>query len=170
MEQLRSISHLIRRFAVDEDGVALLEFAFLLPIFLLFFAVTVEGGRMMWSYQTATAGVRDASRYLARSTPVNVCQPGATAFDGQSDYLLELVEESISDTKIFPDGVDIAAVTPDLICVDDATYRNSPVGIVRVTAEITIDFPLGTLFRLAGGGGTAGLTTTLSDEHRVFGS
>ena len=28
--------------------------------------MTVEGGRLLWSYQSAIAGVRDAARYLGR--------------------------------------------------------------------------------------------------------
>src|SRR5687767_807230 len=63
----------LARLARNERGVALVEFAILLPILLLLFAVTIEGTRMMWSYQTAIAGVRDAARYLGRITPSNVC-------------------------------------------------------------------------------------------------
>ena len=57
------------RFAEREDGAALVEFALLLPIFLLLFAMAVEGSRTFWSYQTAIAGVRDAARYVARAAP-----------------------------------------------------------------------------------------------------
>ena len=38
------------RFSKEESGAALVEFAILLPMMLLVFAVIIEGGRLMWSY------------------------------------------------------------------------------------------------------------------------
>ncbi|MCB2131090.1 MAG: pilus assembly protein, partial [Rhodobacteraceae bacterium] len=56
----RSLRRLLRR----DDGAILVEFALALPILLIFFAVIVEGTRMMKNYHTAISGVRDATRFM----------------------------------------------------------------------------------------------------------
>ena len=71
----------------------MVEFAILLPILLLVFAVIVEGGRLMWSYQTVVAGVRDATRYVARAAPANICSTGGSLADIASDVGQQRTEE-----------------------------------------------------------------------------
>lgn len=48
-----------------QRGVAIVEFALILPFLLLLTFITTEFGRAMWEYNTLTKSVRDASRYLA---------------------------------------------------------------------------------------------------------
>jgi hypothetical protein len=48
-----------------QKGVAIVEFALILPFLLLLTFVTTEFGRAIWEYNTLTKSVRDASRYLA---------------------------------------------------------------------------------------------------------
>ncbi|MGP1357701.1 TadE/TadG family type IV pilus assembly protein [Roseicyclus sp.] len=159
-------------FARDERGAALVEFALLLPILLLFFAVTVEGGRMMWSYQAANAGVRDAARFLARSAPFDVCAPGGSLADhvaGLETDLATIVASANSGAALYPGGVTVEGVTSALDCVS-GNFRNSPVAVVRVTATVRIDLPFGALLDFGGNGARPALTATISDEHRVFGS
>ena len=55
-----------KRFASLRDGVAMFEFAIVLPILLLIFAGGWEMARGLWTYEILNKGVRDASRYLAR--------------------------------------------------------------------------------------------------------
>lgn len=161
------ISQQTRRFAACECGAALVEFAIVLPILILFFAMTIEGGRMMWSYQTAAAGVRDAVRYVSRVAPVDICTTGGS-LAGYASELQDMVETSISGSYIYPGGVTINSVTPTYVCVT-GSYRNSPVAVARVTADITIDFPFGALFGYATGSALTGLNATLFDENRIFG-
>lgn len=50
-------------------GVALVEFALILPMLLLLTFITTEFGRALYQYNTLTKSVRDAVRYLSIQTP-----------------------------------------------------------------------------------------------------
>lgn len=52
-----------------QKGVALVEFALVLPFLILLSIITVEFGRAVWEYNTLTKSVRDAARYLSIQTP-----------------------------------------------------------------------------------------------------
>jgi hypothetical protein len=52
-----------------QQGVALVEFALVLPFLLVLSIVTFEYGRAVWQYNTLTKSVRDAARYLSLQTP-----------------------------------------------------------------------------------------------------
>ena len=155
------------RFLRAEDGVALVEFALVLPMMMLIFAVIIEGSRMMLSYESAINGVRDATRYLARTAPRNVCTSGASVA-GYSTYLQTLVRQGVTGNSVFPSNVTIGAVTPSYRCVA-GTYRGGAVPVAQVTAVITVTFPFSGIFTLVGGA-LPTLTTTVTDQARVYGS
>jgi Flp pilus assembly protein TadG len=52
-----------------QKGVALVEFALILPFLLLLSITAAELGRAIWEYNTLTKSVRDAARYLSIQTP-----------------------------------------------------------------------------------------------------
>lgn len=52
-----------------QRGVAIVEFALILPFLLLLTFITTEFGRAIWEYNTLTKSVRDAARYLSIQTP-----------------------------------------------------------------------------------------------------
>ena len=52
-----------------QKGVAIVEFALVLPFLLLLTFITTEFGRAIWEYNTLTKSVRDASRYLSLQQP-----------------------------------------------------------------------------------------------------
>jgi Flp pilus assembly protein TadG len=52
-----------------QGGVALVEFALILPFLLLLSITAVELGRAIWQYDALTKSVRDAARYLSLQTP-----------------------------------------------------------------------------------------------------
>ena len=52
-----------------QQGVALVEFAFVLPLLLILSLVTAELGRAVYRYNTTAKAVRNAVRYLAVQTP-----------------------------------------------------------------------------------------------------
>jgi hypothetical protein len=52
-----------------QQGVALVEFALVLPLLLVLSIITFEFGRAVWQYNTLTKSVRDAARYLSLQTP-----------------------------------------------------------------------------------------------------
>lgn len=59
----------------SQRGVALVEFALILPFLLLLSITAIELGRGIWEYNTLTKSVRDAARYLSIQTPgTNITQ------------------------------------------------------------------------------------------------
>src|SRR5688500_11611226 len=52
-----------------QHGVALVEFALILPLLLLLTFITTEFGRAMYQYNTLAKSVRDSARYLSMQTP-----------------------------------------------------------------------------------------------------
>jgi len=57
----------IRRQA--QRGVAIVEFALILPLLLVMTFITTEFGRAVYQYNTIAKSVRDAARYLSIQTP-----------------------------------------------------------------------------------------------------
>lgn len=154
-------------FLRDDDGAALVEFGLLLPTLLLFFALTVEGSRTFWSYQAAIAGVRDASRWLGRSAPADICTTGGS-LAGMEPRLTAIVRTSMDGEAIFPASITVDSVVPALTCVA-GDYRLAQVPVARVTATLTITYPFAGAFALFGQE-LSGVTTTISDSARVFGT
>lgn len=154
-------------FRRDESGVALVEFAMMLPLMLLIFAVIIEGGRMMWSYQAAISGVRDAARYLARVAPQDICSSGGSVA-GYEPQLTAIVRESIDGDALFPSGLQVASVTPSLACIA-GSYRISPSPVVQVQANLTMTFPFAGIFSLNGGSRPA-ISTVITDQSKVYGT
>ena len=52
-----------------QKGVAIVEFALILPFLLLLTFITTEFGRAIWEYNTLAKSVRDGSRYLSTQPP-----------------------------------------------------------------------------------------------------
>jgi Flp pilus assembly protein TadG len=52
-----------------QSGVAIVEFALVLPLLLLLTFITTEFGRALYQYNTLTKSVRDAARYLSTQSP-----------------------------------------------------------------------------------------------------
>ena len=153
-------------FLRDQRGAALVEFALVFPLMLLFFAFLMESGRMLWTYQTAVAGVRDAGRYLARIAPVDICLSGGS-LAGYSAQLKTIVEDDLGGTGLFPASVTINSVTPSIACIA-GSYRTNPAPIASVTASMTVTFPLASVFTLFGTA-PATFTATITDQSRIFG-
>jgi hypothetical protein len=53
----------------NQQGVALIEFALILPLLLLLTFITTEFGRAIYQYDTLAKSVRNAARYLSIQTP-----------------------------------------------------------------------------------------------------
>lgn len=52
-----------------QKGVALVEFALIIPLLLILTFITTEFGRAVYQYNTLTKSVRDAVRYLSVQAP-----------------------------------------------------------------------------------------------------
>ena len=161
------INRRLRRFRGNESGAALVELALVLPITCLLFAVIIESGRMLWSYQSAIAGVRDAARYVARVVPSDICD-GTAAIASYTADVESIVRNSIDGHALFPSGITITAVTPTLSCIN-GTYRIATVPVVRVAATLNITFPFADMLAFGGHVQNA-ITTSVYDEHRAYGT
>jgi Flp pilus assembly protein TadG len=157
----------LRRFWRNDDGVALVEFGMVLPIMLLFFAMAVEGGRTFWAYQTAVAGVRDATRYLSRAVPSNACSAGYN-FAPITPTITDIVSKDRTGAPVLPAQISIASVVPTLSCVP-GSFRVSPAPVVTVTVTMTIAYPFSGIFVL-NGQSLPGVTTIVTDSAKVFGA
>lgn len=164
---LTSFKCRLARFAQNESGVALVEFAITLPMVLVVFAVIIEGSRLMLSFQNAIGGVRDATRYMSRVVALNICDSGAS-ISSYSTQLQTIVSQSISGQSVFPTAVTVNSVTPTYTCVA-GSYRVSPAPVVQVSAQITVTYPFAGIFALVGGS-LPTLTTTVTDRSRIFGT
>ena len=156
---------LLRKFAVDKSGAALVEFGLVLPVLLIFFAVIVEGGRITWTYQIAAAGVRDASRTLSRIAPADLCPSGSVT--SYTSRVEDIVSQSLSGSSVIPNAVTVISVTPSLHCRDVA-YSTSDIAVVEVNARIRIQYILGNIFSLFGEA-LDSLETEIADQSRIYG-
>lgn len=161
-----AIPLLLRRLHRSDRGASLVEFAILLPMFILLFGAIVEGGRLAWSYQSVADGVRDAARYFGRVAPPGYCVSGGAA-PTQAD-LERIVRESSDGVALFPAGRLVTVSSVTAACVP-GTWDGAAMPVVQVTATVTIEFPLGGLLAAFGGAGLSSVTATISDKTRVFG-
>ena len=60
-----------------QKGVALVEFALILPLLLVLTLITTEFGRALYQYNTIAKSLRDAVRYLSTQDPsIATTEPG----------------------------------------------------------------------------------------------
>mgnify|MGYP006169453799 CR=1 FL=1 len=154
-----------RIFARDERGAALVEFAIILPMMLLFLALSVEGARTFWAYQATISGVRDAARFLSRVVDVDICATGGSVsqWDGR---LLTIVRDARDGGTVFPSGVTVRSVGATLAC--ESGFRGGAAGVATVTAKLDIDYPFSGVFTLIGMDLTS-VATQVRDQARVIG-
>lgn len=170
--------NLIKDFRKDTSGVALVEFAIFLPIFVLALAVVVEGSRIFFSYQGAIVGVRDATRYLARTAPGDICSvwgnSGLIEAEDSSIQaaLVAIIDEAMDNEQDeLPDEVLRGTVAASWVCEAPPSgfvYRQTLVPMAQVSAEFTILLPLGSIFDL-NGITLPTINHTVTDRSRIFG-
>jgi hypothetical protein len=156
------------RFARCQSGTALVEFGISLPLILAVAFGTIDSMRLLWSYQAAVAGVRDATRYLARTAPDDICTTGGS-LTGEEPRLLEIVATSIGGGGLYPEGVTITGVTADLDCVGGLGLRTDTVPVATVTADLSIALPFSSVFTLIGGSGWGTIETSVTETARIYG-
>lgn len=156
------INHMLK----NEDGAALVEFAILLPSLLLFLAVSIEGGRTFWAYQSTISGVRDAARYLSRVVPSDICATNSSVSQWD-EKLTDIVRNSQTGSSLFPAGIAVSSVTSTLACIG-GNYRGTTAPIATVTAHLEIDYLFSGVFSFIGVP-LERVRTTVSDQSRVLG-
>ncbi|MGH1366988.1 MAG: TadE/TadG family type IV pilus assembly protein [Maritimibacter sp.] len=155
----------LARFRKADEGAALVEFGLLLPVLLLFLALSIEGGRTFVAYQTAIAGVRDASRYLSRAMPANACDTGASTAEWD-EKLKDIVSLSQDGESAFSPTVSIGDVTSALVCTS-GDYRGGAAPIATITAELEISLPFSAIFSSSS---KTAISTFVRDSTRIIGS
>jgi Flp pilus assembly protein TadG len=165
---MRAFRLQIESFRRSQSGAALVEFAVSLPLILIVAFGIIESMRLLWSFQAAVAGVRDATRYVARAVPDDICANGGS-LAGWNGQLTTIVNSSITGAAIFPDGITLNGVTATLACPDHLDLRQDQVPVATVTADLTMQFPFSAVFRLAGGDGWGTINTSIAEEARIFG-
>jgi len=165
--EMKPLNRWLARFARNEGGAVLVEFALVLPMMLLVFGIIVEGSRMMIGYQSAIASVRDATRYLARIVPADICITGGpiSAYNSQVGQIANQNLGSVS----LPGAVTVQSVSVLPVDCTHTGFRISPAPVVTVQAVIVIAMPFSGLFTLSGGN-LSTITTTISDSAKVFGA
>lgn len=158
----------IRRFANDRSGAALVEFALALPLIILVSYISIDGLRLMWSYQAATAGVHEATRYLARVAPGDICETGGTlnSFDAA---LFTMVDGAGGGQSVFGRDAELLGVTTSLRCVADAGLRQPQVPVVTVSADLRMFLPLHLVLSQLAGTDAAVFTARIEEQARVYG-
>lgn len=159
-----------------EGGATAVEFTILLPVMLVTFAAIVEGSRIYWNYQGAVVGVRDAARYLARITNNDVCS-GGTAPANSAGIATGIITRNLdtdgSGPTGFPSGVSLSTTTPvsAVVICRDLSSQGIPedIPIYRVNATVEIQLPFSTLFDLFGNYPNGVMTSTITDQSRIYG-
>ena len=62
------LASLLRRFARASDGAAAVEFAIIVPVFMMFCMGIIEGGRMLWIRNSIQTATEEAGRYAMAHT------------------------------------------------------------------------------------------------------
>lgn len=163
----RTTRRLLRAFARRDEGVALVEFGFALPIMVLLFGASIEGARTLLAYHGAISGVRDAARYVARAVPSDICDP-AVNVPAYLDDLTDMVRHGAKKATVFPADVTIGTVTLDFTCFS-GTYRTDPAAVVTLTAPVSMTLPFSGVFTLWGQPAPQ-FDVVVRDQARVFGS
>jgi hypothetical protein len=156
----------LKRFLRAQDGAAVVEFVLCVPVLILFFGLIIEFGRLYWGYQSVASGVRDASRYLARIAPIEICLNGGS-LSAYEATLKSMIENDWTGGNVLPKQVTIDSVTASHNCVA-GTFRTSPAPVATVDVQVTVQFPLGFLldiFQMP----FSSLTATVSDSSRIYG-
>ncbi|MFT4706189.1 MAG: Flp pilus assembly protein TadG [Reinekea sp.] len=161
------LTQLLKRFRKSEDGVAVVEFVLSVPLMILVFAIVIEFSRLFLGYQATVSGVRDANRYLARVAPIDICIAGGSlsAYDA---ILKTMIEKDRSANSVLPSQFTVTSVAATHTCVS-GVYRTSPAPVATVSAQISVQFPMGFVFGMFGTELTP-LTTTVTNSSRIFGS
>ncbi|WP_170786946.1 TadE/TadG family type IV pilus assembly protein [Ruegeria lacuscaerulensis] len=159
---------LISRLKRCESGAPMVEFALVMPLILLFLAVIIEGGRITWIHQSTSAGVRDASRMIARIAPLDLCETGTPGdFQDLEDLATDIVETQLDGSTVIPAGAILSDVS--FACFERAgDYRLNPTSVVEVTADVRIDLIFGGIFDFFGDG-VGALNFQVADQSRVYG-
>jgi len=96
------LSSLLRRFARASEGVAAVEFAIILPVFVMFVMGIFEGGRMLWIRNSIQTATEEAGRFAmahTTATDAELIAQAADYFDsvGMDNPTFTIVRDTVDD-------------------------------------------------------------------------
>jgi hypothetical protein len=155
-----SIASLIRRFRARERsrGQSLVEFALLLPVFMLFFATTLDLGRLAMSQLSIANAAREGA-FQASTTPADFDNTKGCPADGKSNLVVcrVLLEAKASGVTIAPGDI-TRTCSPS----DCATGLGN-----RVTVSVVGHFQLLTPLLAGFFGGSQNITFTKTATNQI---
>lgn len=152
MRKMALISRMLRKLKSSRGG-ATIEFIIAAPLILVAQAMAFDLGRVLLDQHGLEAGVRDATRYLAR-LGIDACPTTGVVYETYQALAATGVRSAIESSDI----------TCTIIEIDDGTSGDfaHPYSSVTVIAEVTVVTPL-----LAGF--FENLTVAAADQARMIG-
>jgi Flp pilus assembly protein TadG len=114
-----------------QQGVALVEFALVLPLLLVMMLVTTELGRALYQYNSIVKSVREAARYLAVRLPGTAVSDTEKAVVGKAKNIVVFGSPSATGLSVVP-GLSLSNV-PDPVWSTTGTYPTF--NVVTVTVQ-----------------------------------
>lgn len=129
-----SIIRAINAFFGDRRGTGSVEFVIALPLILIAQALAFDLGRVLMERHALESGVRDATRYLARSNITDCPSPG--------DYTYEVFKRLVVNgmrSPITPADIDCSFTT---VFTSGGTSFRTDYVVIDVRAEVDVRTPL----------------------------
>jgi Flp pilus assembly protein TadG len=123
-----------------QEGVALVEFALVLPFLLMLSLLATELGRAVYRYNTTAKAVRDAVRYLSVQTPgTHVLQARNLIVYGNVDGTGPLLDTALTEENVPAPTWQSAGSDPviNTVTVRVAGYQFHPLVPVMFGAKFT---------------------------------
>jgi len=111
--------------------------------------------------------VRDASRFVGRSAPSDICITGGSLRSYNSS-VRNIVRKTTSGSNLFPDSMAVFSASTSLECVT-GSFRLTQTPIATVSVDLAISFPFSAVFSMFGVQ-IEPVVTTVTDRARVFGA
>jgi Flp pilus assembly protein TadG len=146
-----------RHFESRSRGQSLVEFAMILPIFLLFFAAVLDLGRIAAAQVTVTNAAREGA-FQASETP--------TDFDNTKSCPADASSNRVVCRTILEASGSVVSISPSDIALACAPSCASGMGN-RVTVNVTGHFQLITPLLTPFFGGSQNITFTAASTHQV---
>lgn len=112
-----------------QQGVAIIEFALVLPLLLVLSLTAAELGRAVYRYNTTVKAVRDAVRYLSMQTPhTHEAQAASLIVYGNLTATGPLLDPSLTTANVAAPTWQVAGSNPliNTVTVTVTNYRFRP--------------------------------------------
>jgi hypothetical protein len=157
MHTARLLLRRLRHRAAESPGQSLVEFALILPVFLMFFAAVLDLGRVAAAQVTVTNVAREAA-FQAAQTPTDFDNTAGCPADGSSN---RVICRALLEAKSSP--ISVAPADVSLSCSPSCTEGLGN----RVTITVVGHFRLITPILAAFFGGTQDLQFTATSIHQI---